>query len=246
MAAEETAPTVTTSQITTNDLNPPAAPVAPEAPVSSVEQPAGPLYSPQGPDPGGTEPQAAEQMRREQEQATAAPQDSPGIEGEQIVWEARYAMKNFIGRVVGRSLATVAWIGLAVYAWEYNNQVALRALTIVLGVVLLLFWLGLIYRIVYARYGHYYRLTTRRLFVSTGLMQRRRDQLELLRIKDVFTRQRLTERWLTIGTVVVVPDDAQLPTFYLAGVDDPKGVMDLVWHHSRAQREGKTVQVDHV
>ena len=129
----------------------------------------------------------------------------------------------------------------------YQGQLAWALAVVPLVVVTwLVYWLALVYRIVYARFGHYYRLTTRRLFVSTGLMHRRRDQLELLRIKDVFTRQRLTERWLSIGTVVVVPDDQALPTFYLAGVDDPKAVMDLVWHHSRAQREGSAVQVENL
>ena len=59
-------------------------------------------------------------------------------------------------------------------------------------------------------------------------MHRRRDQMELLRVKDVFTRQSLTERWLMLGTVVIVPDDRDLPTFYLAGVRDPKQVMDAL------------------
>ena len=95
------------------------------------------------------------------------------------------------------------------------------------------------YRIIKAGYGHYYRLTTRRLFVSTGLMHRRRDQMELLRVKDVFTRQTLVERWLSLGTVVVVSNEKELPTFYLAGVNDPKRVMDLVWHCARAEREAE-------
>jgi len=45
---------------------------------------------------------------------------------------------------------------------------------------------------------------------------------------------------------VVVSSEPQLPTFYLAGVNDPKRVMDLVWHCARAEREGKSVQVDNV
>jgi hypothetical protein len=104
----------------------------------------------------------------------------------------------------------------------------------------------IIYRIMLARFGHFYRLTTRRLFVSTGLMRRRRDQMELLHVKDVFTRQTLIERWLSLGTVVVVADDKELPIFYLAGVDDPKRVMDLVWNYARAERDNRSVRVDQV
>ncbi len=168
-----------------------------------------------------------------------------GLEGEEEVWTARYSMLNFIGRLTLRTILTVAWAGLAVYTWGMAHT-NLGTATIVLGVVLALFWLTLIYRIIKARFGHFYRLTNRRLFVSTGLMRRRRDQVELLRVKDVYTRQTLVERWLEIGTVVVVSSESALPTFYLAGVDHPKQVMDLVWHHSRTEREGKTVQVENM
>jgi len=90
-------------------------------------------------------------------------------------------------------------------------------------------------------------LTNRRLFVSTGIIHRRLDMMELMRIKDVFTRQQsLLERGLGLGTVVVVPSEKEIPTFYLAGVDDPQEVMDLVWHHTRAERDQRSVKVDSV
>jgi len=117
-------------------------------------------------------------------------------------------------------------------------------LTTLPGIVLGIMWIGLLVRIIQARCCHYYRLTNRRLFVSTGLLRRRCDQMELLQVKDVFTRESLIERWLSLGTVVVVPNESGLPTFYLAGVDDPGRVMDLVWHCARSEREGKTVQVE--
>jgi hypothetical protein len=109
-------------------------------------------------------------------------------------------------------LLTVGWIVLAGYAWGYDHEDPrpIQALAVVAGIVLLVLWLTLIYRIIRARYGHYYRLTSRRLFVSTGLYTRRRDQVELMKINDVYTQQKLIERWLSLGTVVVKSTD---PTF---------------------------------
>ncbi len=163
--------------------------------------------------------------------------------GEEVVWEARYSMKNFLGRLAVRSLLTVAWIALAVYTWGYGHE-AIATVTIVAGLVVLGAWLQLLYRIIQARFSHYYRLTNKRLFVSTGLLRRRRDQMELLHVKDVFTKQALVQRWLSIGTVVVVSKDAALETCYLPGVDDPKRVMDLIWHCARAERDGRSVEVN--
>jgi len=169
-----------------------------------------------------------------------------GVDGEDAIWEARYSKRNFIGRVITRFLATIAWGVLAYYTWGVDDGQFAVITWIALGLVVL-FWGALIWRMIQAHYSHFYRLTNRRLFVSTGVVHRRRDMMELLRVKDVFTRQQsLMDRWLGLGTVVVVPTEKELPTFYLAGVDDPKGVMDLIWHHARAERDHRSVKVDSV
>jgi len=200
------------------------------------------LYPPQGPDPAGTKPEALAEMKQG---AGASPETGAGIEGEEVVWEARYSLKNFIGRFILWGGATVAWVALAVWTWGYGSQ-DLAPFTVILGCLLVIAWLFLLYRVTQACYGHYYRLTNRRLFVSTGLIQRRRDQMELLRVKDVFTKQSLIERWLSVGTVVVVSTERETPVFYLAGVNDAKQVMDLVWHHARAERDNRSTKIDSV
>jgi len=199
-----------------------------------------PLYAPGGPDPQGTTPAAAS----EQEQGNASARSGEGIEGEEVIWEASYSMRNFVGRIVWRVLATLAWLVLASETWVVEGHGDLAPVTITLGIVLLAVWGALIFRMLQARYGHYYRLTNRRLFVSTGVMRRQRDQMELLRVKDVNTRQRMSDRWLSLGTVVVTSHDKEI--FHLVGVDDPKGVMDLVWHHARAERDNRSTKIDSI
>jgi membrane protein YdbS with pleckstrin-like domain len=164
---------------------------------------------------------------------------------EPVVWEARYSMKNFYGRLLGRTLLTAGWAALAVYMWEKGLR-HWQFPVYLLGIALAIAWIALLVRIVQARLGHRYQLTARRLFISSGLFRHRVDQLELLRVKDVFERQGLIDRWLSVGTVVVVSSEPELPTFYLAGVSEPKQVMDLVWRLARAEREGKTVQVENL
>jgi len=222
MAANEPAPIMSTSQVTTSFDGPPT--LADAVPGDGLSRPNGPGFP-------------------------AAPATNPalgeGIEGEEVVWEAQYAMKNFAGRLAIRTLLTVGWLALAVATWGYDYG-NLTILTVIAGIILAASWLSLICRIIQARFGHHYRLSTRRLFVSTGLMRRRRDMMELLKVKDVFTKQTLFERWLSLGTVVVVSSDRDLPTFYVTGVDDPKRVMDLIWHHARAERDRRSVKVEQV
>jgi membrane protein YdbS with pleckstrin-like domain len=201
------------------------------------------LYPGGSPDPAGTH---EAQERAASAEDSSDPDTGTGVDGELDVWEGRYSKRNFIGRIVFRLLASVSAGVLAYYVWG-EGHVDLAILGwISLGIVALL-WASLVYRMIQAHYSHYYSLTNRRLFVSTGVIHRRRDMMELLRVKDVFTRQQsLMERLLGLGTVVVVPTERELPTFYLAGVDDPKEVMDLIWHHARAERDHRSVKVDSV
>ncbi len=65
-------------------------------------------------------------------------------------------------------MLTGAWIALAVYTWGTGHESLAKPAWIALAVVVVL-WLGLVYRMIQAHYSHYYRLTNRRLFVSTGM-----------------------------------------------------------------------------
>lgn len=177
------------------------------------------------------------------------PEPGIGLEGEFTVWEGRYSYKNFIGRLFFRVVASIAWFALAYWAWGRTDESSqsLRILATIVGVVVLLYWLHLLWQVFYARNSHFYRLTNKRLFVWTGVFQRRTDQLELVKVNDVYTRSpSILARMLNIGTVVIESQEEKLPMTYLTGVDMPEQVMDTVWHTSRAERDGHTVRIDQV
>ena len=112
---------------------------------------------------------------------------------------------------------------------------------------MVLFWLVLGWQVLRARFGHFYELTNRRLFVDSGFFRRRRDQIELLRVQDVYVKQQgLFYRLLNVGTVVIESSEERLPVHYLTGVNDPNGLMDLIWHHARKERDLRSVKVDEV
>jgi membrane protein YdbS with pleckstrin-like domain len=238
MAADNPDPSASSSPVTTVntvDLSPRSAEVSPNFDGASQAD--------EIPDPKGTDAEAENRVSRDN---NTDPTTGTGVEGEIVVWEARYSKRNFIGRLIVRTILTIAWLVLAVFTWGRGHENLAVPAWMALAVIVVL-WIALVYRMVQAHYSHYYRLTNRRLFVSTGIVNRRRDMMELLRVKDVFTRQQsLTERWLGLGSVVVVPSEKELPTFYITGVDDPKQVMDLIWHHARSERDERSVKVDRV
>jgi len=226
------------TQITTSEIDPATTvPVPPPGPTVIAIEPGPPAPAPA--------PAAAAGQARVAHQTKAEDVD-PSLDNEQVVWEARYAMRNFLMRLIGLGILSLAWVGMAIYVWGYRapSDGGLTIFTIVLGAVVGLLWLALTRRIILARYGHYYRLTNRRLFVSTGLFNRRRDQMELLRVQDVYTKQTLSQRLLSLGTVVVVSKEPHFPIIYLTGVEDPKVVMDVIWKQARAERDNRSIHVD--
>ncbi len=119
---------------------------------------------------------------RETAEAHASEAAEPGIDGEETVWEGHYSGKNFLGRMVLGGLLVLVWLTMAFRTWAAPTSTAAgpsgRPSS---AFVVLLYWLNLGYRYLRAYRGHHYRLTTRRLFVTTGFFHRRVDQLELLR-----------------------------------------------------------------
>jgi membrane protein YdbS with pleckstrin-like domain len=169
----------------------------------------------------------------------------PGIEGEETIWEGHYSSKNFIGRLIVAGLLTLAWLYLA-FKWWGDGHDGWSFWISLFGVGVGLYWLNLGIRSFQAYRGHHYRLTTRRLFVTTGFFQRRVDQIELLRIKDVYMRQSMIGEWLGIGNVVVISSERTLPKAYLLGIEDPRRLMDLIWHYMRLEQNQKAERVESV
>ena len=153
-------------------------------------------------------------------------------------------------RIVLRTVVTVTWLALLAYLGDRYHFPGYRGWDLFVlgtGAVVVLYWLVLGWQILRARLGHFYELTNRRLFVDTGFFRRRRDQIELLRVQDVYVKQQgLFNRLLHIGTVVIESSEERLPVHYLTGVNDPKGLMDLIWHHARKERDLRSVKVDNV
>ncbi len=182
------------------------------------------------------------------EEVPETDQPGPGIEGEETVWEGHYSGRNFIGRMIFGGVLAALWVVLLIYTWSGAQANGGGGIfwPVAGTVVVLLYWANLGYRYLRAHRGHHYRLTNRRVFVTTGFFQRRVDQLELIRIKDVYIQQSMIGDWLGIGNVVLISSEHTLPRAYLLGIDEPRRIMDLVWHHMRIEQDQKTNRINPV
>jgi uncharacterized membrane protein YdbT with pleckstrin-like domain len=173
-----------------------------------------------------------------------------GTEGEVDVWTGRYSLWNFVARFVVRVLVTLCWIALLFYLGDrahYPGHLSWEWFVGLTGAAIAIYWLLLGWQMGLAWYGHFYRLTNRRIFVDTGVFRHRRDQVELLRVQDVYVKQqRFIDRLMNIGTLVIESSEERLPVHYLAGITQPSEVMDQVWHQARKERDLRSVKVDEV
>jgi len=106
-------------------------------------------------------------------------------------------------------------------------------LPVVIGLFILL---GVWYKTASTRY----RLTTQRLFVQTGLVAKKLEEVELFRVKDVTVTQGFIQRLLGVGSVVVLSTDDTTPRLELAGIRQPVEAKEQIRGAFRAarQREG--------
>ena len=77
-------------------------------------------------------------------------------------------------------------------------------------------------------------------------MHRRLDQVELVRVKDVYLKQNIAASWLGLGHVFVISSEETLPQAILLGIEQPAHVMDLVWRTTRAERDRRTSEINQI
>jgi hypothetical protein len=82
-----------------------------------------------------------------------------------------------------------------------------------------------------------YILTNLRLIIRTGVISKREEQIELIRIKDLELIQGLKDRALGVGDVDIISTDEGDPRLKLVDVKNPGEVKDAIWKAVRAERQ---------
>ena len=145
------------------------------------------------------------------------------------VWSGRSSQATNLGAF---ALAAVVSVAILAAGWWFAQPVALVGLVLPVGYSLFVFLR------VRARL---YTLTTERLKVTDGILNKRTDSLELYRVKDLIMLQPLALRLMRLGNVVLTTSDQTTPLLVLRAVHEPTRVNDLVRLHVERQRDRKRV-----
>jgi len=92
-----------------------------------------------------------------------------------------------------------------------------------------------------------YELTTQRLRITSGILNRRLDELELYRVKDYSMEQPLMLRLLNLGNLVLVTSDATSPTIAIraiANVTEVREKLRTAVQHERDRKKVREIDFD--
>lgn len=86
-----------------------------------------------------------------------------------------------------------------------------------------------------------YRLTRDRLFIETGFLNKREDEVRLYRIMDVTLTRSLFQRIFGVGTVSCCSADKTMKDFDIVSIKNPKEVKEMLSVQVEEEREAKRV-----
>ncbi|MCB0061696.1 MAG: PH domain-containing protein [Caldilineaceae bacterium] len=80
----------------------------------------------------------------------------------------------------------------------------------------------------YFSIGTIYVLTTQRIRIIKGVVGKRIDDVELVRIRDIRVKQHVGERMLAVGDVTILSNDQSNPETVLQNIKQPVEVHDMI------------------
>jgi uncharacterized membrane protein YdbT with pleckstrin-like domain len=94
----------------------------------------------------------------------------------------------------------------------------------------------------FTRYG----LSEDRLFLSTGFLSIKDDEVLLYRIRDITTTRNLWQRLFGVGTVTVVSSDKTMPTLVLKNIKNPVAVKEMLHEQVEEMKLRRRVRVGEI
>lgn len=155
---------------------------------------------------------------------------------EKPVLQTRPTLLLYMGSL---ALAILVPVAVLVILVLINDWTAVSIIFLGIG-----FFIGLCFFLyaLYRKYSIQYKLTTQRFFVIRGLISRKIEELELFRVKDVQSSQKVFERLLNFGTLTIFSTDETSPKFEVAGIADPLKMKDIFRTHFRNARRSERVR----
>lgn len=165
--------------------------------------------------------------------------DSPSNQKEEHVAVFKPSTRAAIPTAIGWILLAMAFTALLVFVMVQRPDLVVlpgARLALLLGLIWAVCLIPLLYKLLVLKTVTY-SLTTQRLEYTRGILHRRRDQLELVRIRDITSNRTLMDRLLGIGTVILDTVDRSHPEFRIEAQPNVYGLSDWLHRLNAAERQ---------
>jgi hypothetical protein len=153
------------------------------------------------------------------------------------LWWGGYAGRTMVPTFALCALVTAAVLLLAEIVW--HDGIPHEVISRLALYLIVLVWTAALGRWAYLATTLAYRLTTRRLLREQGFSHPAPPAIDLVNIRAVHVEQRLWERWVGVGRVVIEVGDG--PVEVLPGVLNPEHLAAMLLQQAAACRQGCVV-----
>ena len=87
-----------------------------------------------------------------------------------------------------------------------------------------------------------YKITTERIFYTTGIFSKKTEALELYRVKDMDVVEPFTLRMFKLGNIEIDSADESTPKFHLRAIPHPQDLMNKIRTNVEKRRDLKGVR----
>ena len=161
---------------------------------------------------------------------------------EEELWSGAYSPKAMTSAFIGVGLLTV----LGIIAVTLANAGTTGVIVVVIAALLLFAYLGL--QLAYRRMSMHYRLTTHRLVLHKGILNKTDDRILLVDIDDITVQQGFVQRMFNLGTITLNTSDQTTKdeskgkgVLVMDGIENPRHVGDVIDEARRAERSRRGV-----
>ncbi len=148
---------------------------------------------------------------------------------EQIVWEGSQSQVLNFGIFISMGIISAIIVVLALLFFPFA-----AVLVAVPLVYMLLKWIVV--------RNHRYKVTTERIFYTTGIFSKKTEALELYRVRDVDMYEPFWQRMFKLGNISLSTSDKTTSNFLLKAVPNPANLMNEIRKNVEHRRDVKRVR----
>lgn len=163
----------------------------------------------------------------------------PDTYNETVVFECYPSLKvtNF-QTVATAILLVIVVISIIIYKMSSGTRLftgffSPEVLILVIGFIGLTGYYG--YK-VFLTFSNHYKITTQRIFITRGLINKQIDEIELEKYKDIIVKQNFVEKIFGCGDIEVISGDSSCPVLLIPDVDNPLDKKELIRSAARERK----------